>query len=157
MQQFLDKSSWQDHIAKEHPADSMDCKALTCPHPRCSQTSFETTEDRDFHFHDVHCWEPKKPRAGVKAGVKRRRSCLEEKDEEDAEESEEKPPKRRRVRTVARPGTFKFVDQSDLFGKFDFLFFFSDSDSYISFSGQCFSVLDVSNVCDGYLSSRTLR
>jgi hypothetical protein len=46
---------------------------------------------------------------------------LEEKD--DADGNEEKSPKRRRVRAVARPGTFKFVDQSGLFGKFDFFLF----------------------------------
>ncbi|KAI0252072.1 hypothetical protein BJV78DRAFT_1282060 [Lactifluus subvellereus] len=109
---FLDKASWQFHIEKEHLAESTGCKVPTCLHPKCSYP-FEKPEDRDFHLHDVHCWEPRK----LKAGVKRRRSC-QEKEEESEEESEEKPPKRRRdtIRRIARPGTFVFVEQNSLFG-----------------------------------------
>lgn len=87
LQRFLDKASWQSHIEKEHLAESTGCKAPTCPHPKCTG-SFEKPEDRDFHLHDVHCWEPRKP----KSGVKRRRSCQEE---EKSGESEDKPHKHR--------------------------------------------------------------
>lgn len=114
LQQFLNKASWQSHIEKEHLTESTGCKVPTCPHPKCTDDSFEKPEDRDFHLHDVHCWEPRKP----KAGVKHRRSC-QEKEEGGEEESEEKPPKRRRgtVRRIARPGTFVFVEQNSLFGE----------------------------------------
>ncbi|KIJ16711.1 hypothetical protein PAXINDRAFT_131523, partial [Paxillus involutus ATCC 200175] len=58
LQRFLDKASWQSHIEKEHLAESTGCRTPTCPHPRCT-CSFETPEDRDFHLHHVHCWEPR--------------------------------------------------------------------------------------------------
>ncbi|KAH7882797.1 hypothetical protein F5I97DRAFT_1786524, partial [Phlebopus sp. FC_14] len=59
LQRFLDKASWQSYIEKEHFAESTGCKVPTCTHPKCT-VSFEKPEDRDFHLHDVHCWEPKK-------------------------------------------------------------------------------------------------
>ncbi|KAF8875965.1 hypothetical protein CPB84DRAFT_1796239 [Gymnopilus junonius] len=110
MQRFLDKASWQSHIEKEHLAESTGAKVPTCPHPKCAER-FKNPKDRDFHLHDVHCWEPRKP----KAGVKRRRSCREK--EEESDDSEETPPKRRRgtVRRKAPPGTFVFVEQNTLF------------------------------------------
>jgi len=51
---------------------------------------FEKPKDRDFHLHDIHCWEPRK----LKAGVKHHCSC-QEKEEGGEEESEEKSPKHR--------------------------------------------------------------
>ncbi|KAI0027715.1 hypothetical protein K488DRAFT_90536 [Vararia minispora EC-137] len=107
---FLEKASWQSHIEKEHLAESTSAKVPTCPHPKCTER-FKNPEDRDFHLHDVHCWEPRKP----KAGVKRRRSCREK--EEEGDDSEETPPKCRRgtVRRKAPPGAFVFVEQNTLF------------------------------------------
>jgi len=124
MQQFLDKASWQSLIVDNHLAESTNCKVPTCPHPRCSD-SFKTFENRDFHFQDVHCWTPVKP----KTGVKRRRSCPEKAEEDRLEENEEKPRKRRcgTVRRIARPGEFVFVEQNGLFGKLGFGLTFTSS------------------------------
>ena len=111
LQRFLHKTSWQSHIEKEHLAELTGCEVLTCPHPKCTG-SFDTQENRVFHLHDVHCWEPRKPKSGIKRG----RSCQKG---ERSGDSKKRPHKRRRV-TLPRPGTFEFVEQSGLFGESKF-------------------------------------
>jgi hypothetical protein len=151
LQRFLDKASWQSHIEKEHLAESTGCKAPTCPHPKCTG-SFEKPEDRDFHLHDVHCWEPRKP----KSGVKRRRSCQEE---EKSGESKDKPRKcRRGTVRIPRPGTFELAEQNSnsLFGESNFRLAPASTLIAVLLSRELSFLVDVYNTFDEHRSSGTL-